>query len=187
MNVAGALMVFLYPLALPLLTLGGFVTVTILHARTPLVHLKYGSVLSLVLVLLLTPGASRGGAGAFALPWWMVQGGSTEFYFWPYLLVCTALLLCSSVAALVYRVAASRSTASAAPDPAVSRRYITAAENAARQFRGRNPDHHYCPSCTDRIFVTAVPSATVGEFAYKTRCTCGNCTQTVALSSLCRE
>ena len=107
-----AIMVFVYPLAMPVATLAALLFVAgslklgvqVAAART-LVVLP-------VLMLLLAPGVASTVSGSFLLPWWLhVAVGHTGVRYYPlaYLLGCLCLLvlLCSVV--LVWRHFARRS------------------------------------------------------------------------------
>jgi hypothetical protein len=90
-----ALMVFLYPLGMPLVTIG----VAVFASRRAGENWRQFAARSLwaigVLAAVCSPGIVRNGAGTFALPWWLhllVGHTGVEYYVLEYLLVCLALV-----------------------------------------------------------------------------------------------
>jgi len=105
MNTVAALLVFLYPLGMPIITLGSFIVLSILSDGKVGAIAWRGSVVVAALVAALGPSVIRNGSGAFALPWWLVgQKGGTEYYVVHYTVVCLALLLCAVTVASLYQL-----------------------------------------------------------------------------------
>lgn len=105
MNTVAALLVFLYPLGMPIITLGSFVVLTVLSNGKVGAIAWRGLVVVVALVAVLGPSVVRNGSGAFALPWWLVRRrGGTEYYVWHYAFVCLSLLLCALVVSSLYRL-----------------------------------------------------------------------------------
>ena len=101
MGFLAALMVFVFPLGMPIVT---FVTVLkVSFSKHPLpTRLLRSALLALLLTLLLGPAIERNGAGSFALPWWLLLGGSAEHYVWQYgLFVLSAALVLSLLSAVI--------------------------------------------------------------------------------------
>jgi hypothetical protein len=100
------LMAFLYPLGMPLVTLGSFIFIAILSAARPTRQFFQGLLVVPALLLFLAPGIVTTGAGTFALPWWLhmlVGHSGVKYYVWHYGLVCVGLLIAFSVGALAYQ------------------------------------------------------------------------------------
>jgi hypothetical protein len=112
MGVLLALMVFVYPLALPVLTLAGlFYAGSTMNLGLRVATARMATVLML-LMLLLSPSIESGGAGSFLLPWWLqVLVGSTSAKYYPvtYLLSCLTLLAFFILGIGVYRHLAEQS------------------------------------------------------------------------------
>ena len=90
MGLVTALMVFVFPLGMPILTLVGVFNIA--FSSLPLAtRLLRSFILAIVLMLILGPAVERNGAGAFALPWWLLLGSSSSTYVWQYGLVVLAV------------------------------------------------------------------------------------------------
>ena len=90
-----AIMVFVYPLAFPLLTIGLlFYAGSTMNMGLRAALLRIAAILAF-LMLALSPSIESNGAGSFLLPWWLqVLVGSTDAKYYPgiYLLACLSLL-----------------------------------------------------------------------------------------------
>ncbi|MBG9390667.1 hypothetical protein [Caenimonas aquaedulcis] len=86
-----ALSVFVYPLALPVVTVAGLYLAAFKGNRDlPSIAMR-GLVVLPPLVLLFTPGIYRGGAGAFLLPWWLfmfIGHEGVSYYAVTYIFIC---------------------------------------------------------------------------------------------------
>jgi hypothetical protein len=92
-----ALLVFLFPLGMPIFTL--IVVLKVSFSKHPLpIRLLQSVFIAGVLALVLGPAIERGGAGSFALPWWLLLTSNSEYYVWQYGLF---VLASSSVLALL--------------------------------------------------------------------------------------
>src|SRR5437762_4282247 len=91
MGVLLALMVFVYRLALPVVTLGALIFVAASLRLGVLVAAARAVVAFPLLVVFLTPGVVSTVAGSFLLPWWLhVAVGHSGVHYYPveYALVC---------------------------------------------------------------------------------------------------
>lgn len=108
MGLVAALMVFLFPLGMPILTLIGVVKVGSSSLPLPTRILR-SFILAAVLMLALGPAIERNGAGSFALPWWLLLGGSANSYVWQYGLLVLAAAVSLSLLISGIRAARRRS------------------------------------------------------------------------------
>ena len=93
MGLLTALLVFLFPLGMPVLTLSLVLKVSLSKHSLP-TRLLRSLLLVVLLTLMLGPATEQNGAGSFALPWWLLLGSGGKFYVWHYgLLVLTASLI----------------------------------------------------------------------------------------------
>jgi len=84
MGLLTALMVFLFPIGMPVVTL--VVVLRVALSRHPLAtKLLRGLLCAVALAIVLGRSISRDGAGAFLLPWWLMPG--SENYSWQYFLL----------------------------------------------------------------------------------------------------
>jgi hypothetical protein len=109
MGLVLALMVFVYPLALPVLTVGAlFYSTASLDSGVSKFAFRASVVIS-ALALLLGPGVTSGVSGSFLLPWWLhvaVGHSGIRFYVWQYSLACVTLLAILITIALAWRALA---------------------------------------------------------------------------------
>jgi len=94
MGLITVLLVFLFPLGMPILTL--IVVFKISLSKHPLpTRLLRSLLLAGVLALVLGPAVEQNGAGSFALPWWLLLASSAKYYVWQYglLVLASSLLL----------------------------------------------------------------------------------------------
>lgn len=100
-----AIAVFVYPLALPLVTV--FVCAFVAMSLPRLATMAARALVALpILVALMSPGVVSGGTGWFLLPWWlhvMVGHQEVKYYPLPYTLACIAVLAVSFLAVAAYR------------------------------------------------------------------------------------
>ncbi len=103
-----ALMVFVFPVGLPIVTLIAVVKVSC-TSRPLSFRLLRGAFLVAVLTLLLGPSIQSTVAGSFALPWWLLVGtGGVENYLWQYALIAFCSIAALSALVSVYRAVRSR-------------------------------------------------------------------------------
>jgi len=176
MGLVLVLMVFLYPLGMPLVTPASYIALLILTRGRPATMFALGLPLTGFLVLALGPSIVRTGAGSFALPWWLQQSGTTEYYVWHYALVCMALLLLSVVAVSIYRLFVPLA-ASPEPRPESTRssQNTEAILAAVQSFRAGKPVSQVCATCGSPITVESV-KVTAGQGAcLQIGCRCKQC------------
>lgn len=107
MGFVTALMVFLFPLALPVVTLVGAFKVARSQGTFAL-RLVRGLLLVIALTVLFSPAIERNGAGSFALPWWLLLGSQSKSYAWQYAVVALCTVTALSVLVSGYRYFRSR-------------------------------------------------------------------------------
>ena len=93
MGLITVLLVFLFPLGMPVLTLLAVFKVSLSKHPLP-TRLLQSLLLAGVLALVVGPAIEQNGAGSFALPWWLLLASGTKYYVWQYGL----LILASSLA-----------------------------------------------------------------------------------------
>lgn len=107
-----AIMVFVYPLAFPLLTIGLlFYAGSTMNMGLRAAMVRIAAILAF-LMLALSPSIESTGAGSFLLPWWLqVLIGSTNAKYYPgtYMLACLSLLVIFILGIGVYRHVAENS------------------------------------------------------------------------------
>jgi hypothetical protein len=184
-----AIMVFVYPLALPFATLGALSFAAGSIERGFAVFAVRAAVVLLLLLVLLSPSTASTISGSFLLPWWLYLGqDGVRHYGLHYALACVLLLIVLSLGVVLYRAFAKRFNASPRNHPqhdVLESRYTAATNNAARLFLAGNPDRFACPACGRSIAVKAheLPSIT-GQRVVMTSCSCGKCSATIAVESL---
>lgn len=107
------ILVFVYPLALPVVTLATllFLAMTAEGGLKAFV-LRALKAIS-VLVLIGGPGILSGGSGSFLLPWWMhvaIGHSGVSYYVLPYAVLCVLLLLLLHVAVTLWRSRVSQAS-----------------------------------------------------------------------------
>ena len=102
-----ALMVFVFPLGLPVLTLVGAFKVARSEGTFAL-RIARGLLLVVALTVLLGPAIERNGAGSFALPWWLLLGSQSKSYAWQYAIVAFCIVAALSALVSGYRYSRSR-------------------------------------------------------------------------------
>jgi len=103
-----AVLVFLFPVGMPLVTLVAVLRVSL--SKVPLATRVLRSMLLVpVLMLVHGPAVEQNGAGSFALPWWLLLGGNTRFYVWQYGLLALAACLLLSLLTSSLRAVRARS------------------------------------------------------------------------------
>jgi len=97
MGLITVLLVFLFPLGMPVLTLITILKVSLSKHPLP-TRLLRSLLLAGVLTLVVGPAIEQNGAGSFALPWWLLLASSAKYYVWQYGLL---VLVSSLVLALI--------------------------------------------------------------------------------------
>ena len=181
MGIALALLVFLYPLGLPLVTLAAFIMLAILTRARASSMLALGVPLVLVLVAILGPIIVRTGSGSFALPWW-AQAAGVEYYVWQYALVCLGLLGIFTIGASIYRLFVPVQAPSAKPPaPARSNLNTEAISVALREFRAGQPITQVCAVCGSPILIESNTKQAAESRTAIITCSCTQCNGTFAL------
>jgi hypothetical protein len=107
-----AIMVFVYPLAFPLLTIGLlFYAASTMNMGLRPALLRIALVLAFLMLALL-PSIESNGAGSFLLPWWLqVLVGSKDAKYYPgtFMVACLSLLMVFILGIGVYRHTAGHS------------------------------------------------------------------------------
>ena len=115
MGILLVLMVFIYPLALPVLTIGLlFYAASSMNLGARIALNRIAATL-LFLLVALSPSIQSGGAGSFLLPWWLqvlIGAEGVEYYPGRYLLSCLFLLVVFILGIGVYRHLADNSVKS---------------------------------------------------------------------------
>jgi hypothetical protein len=113
MGLVLVLMIFVYPLALPVVTLGTLFFVASSIKQGAKVAGARAVVALPALLVLLSPGIVSTGAGSFLLPWWLhLMVGHTDVKYYPiqYALACVLLLVLFCFVIAVYRAFATRAS-----------------------------------------------------------------------------
>ncbi|OGA30614.1 MAG: hypothetical protein A2W81_06390 [Betaproteobacteria bacterium RIFCSPLOWO2_12_61_14] len=99
-------LVFVFPLALPVFTFATLLFVALAAERGAKTFLSRGLKAIALLVLLAGPGTVSNSAGSFLLPWWMhvaVGHSGVRYYVFQYAGLCVVLLFVLLVAVAIWR------------------------------------------------------------------------------------
>lgn len=180
MGVVLVLMVFLYPLGMPIITLASYVALLILKRGQATAVFVFGLPVTGVLVLVLGPSIVRTGAGSFALPWWLQQSGATEYYVWQYALACLALLLLFTLGVTIYRILVPLPLPQS-PDSQLASQNTAEILAAIKSFRAGNPVSQRCVICNSPISIESAPSAKGQPVVLHVSCSCKQCNGRLSL------
>jgi hypothetical protein len=181
MDIILALMVFLYPLGMPFITLGSYIAVLIL-ARSSAAHmLSLGLPVTLLLTVALSPAITRNGAGSFALPWWL-QSESADYYVIEYALLCVSILVLFCFGAWAYRrFVPLRPLASEGIASKHASENTSAIAQAIGAFQKGVPISQSCVACGSSLTLKALPKSSEQQLVLQVRCRCGQCNGTFTI------
>lgn len=107
------ILVFVFPLALPLVTLATLLFVAMTAEGGPRAFVLRALKAISVLVLIGGPGVVSGGSGSFLLPWWMhvaIGHSGVRYYVLQYAVLCVLLLLILLVVVTLWRSPVSQTS-----------------------------------------------------------------------------
>jgi hypothetical protein len=194
MGIVLAIMVFVYPLALPLATLGAIFFVASSIERGLAVFAVRAAVVLISLVAVLSPGVATTGSGSFLHPWWLwlqIGQADVDYYGFHYAVACVLLLVMMNISVALFRVFVKRHSSPPRARPhfeMLEVRYAVAMKNAARLFLAGNPDSFACPACAGSIGVKSPDlSSVTNQRVVVTKCSCGKCSATINVESLVKN